>query len=354
MYFLPTVVNIETVNRFCDARCPMCTIKFLPDFKNKTTDDSSFRGFARKADIMKQEIFEKIAFKFKKHTKNITALNLHGCGEPLLDKGLSAKIKYAKKIGFTNIGFSSNCNILNRDKTKQLLDSGLNCLIASIDGLTKEVQEEIRPRTNFERIYNNVKYFIDYRNRYDFPCRILVRMVKQQANKYQWVEYENYWNNLLNQKKGDKVLFMDVHNTGGKVEDFDKKKVDDYDEKIKSYNYSIRSESDNSYLKKITNFSPNNQNNYIKVNDAEKAKLCPDLFARINIFVSGDVALCSADQAEYFNIGNIINQEVDEVYNSEVLRKYREKWLNNKHMNLKYCDQCTIAVSRFNKSYQTV
>ena len=40
MKYFPTVVNIETVNRYCDARCPMCTIKFAPEFKN----DDEFIG----------------------------------------------------------------------------------------------------------------------------------------------------------------------------------------------------------------------------------------------------------------------------------------------------------------------
>ena len=352
MRFLPTVVDIETVNRFCDARCPMCTIKFLPDFKNKTEEEFSHKGFARKAEILKDEIFEKIADKFKKHTKNITALNLHGCGEPLLDKNLSNKIAYAKKVGFTNIGFSSNCNILTQNRTKQLLESGLNCLIASIDGFSKKVHEGIRPRTNFESVYKNVKFFIDYRNKNNFPCRVLPRMIRQQENKHEWEDYENYWNSVLDPKKGDKVLFFDIHNTGGKVEDFNKKKVDDYDKKINSYN-NTELDSNNPYLAKIINKNSKNTIQYINANDAERARLCPDLFARINIFASGDVALCSADQAEYFKIGNMINQELEDVFNSDILNKYREKWLKNEHLDLKYCNECTIAVSRFNKTYQT-
>ena len=36
MIYVPTHVQIETVNRFCDARCPMCTIKFVPDFAKNT------------------------------------------------------------------------------------------------------------------------------------------------------------------------------------------------------------------------------------------------------------------------------------------------------------------------------
>ena len=203
MNFIPTVVNIETVNRFCDARCPMCTIKFLPDFKPEAADEFSYKGIARKAEVMSEENFRKITKKFQDYTKNITALNLHGCGEPLLDKGLPKKISLAKEIGFTNIGFSSNCNILSKDKSHKLLEAGLNCLIASIDGFTKKSQEEIRPRTNFEKIYENVKYFIEYRNKHNFPCRVLPRMVRQQINKNEWEDYENYWNTLLDFSKGD-------------------------------------------------------------------------------------------------------------------------------------------------------
>ena len=39
MIFIPTHVQIETVNRFCDARCPMCTIKFVPDFAKNAPDE---------------------------------------------------------------------------------------------------------------------------------------------------------------------------------------------------------------------------------------------------------------------------------------------------------------------------
>ena len=52
MIFIPTHVQIETVNRFCDARCPMCTIKFVPDFAKDAPDELSNNGQARAAEIM--------------------------------------------------------------------------------------------------------------------------------------------------------------------------------------------------------------------------------------------------------------------------------------------------------------
>ena len=80
MKFLPTVVNIETVNRYCDARCPMCTIKFVPENGQVTVDENSYKGVSRKVEIMALDNFEKIARRFTPYIDKITALNLHGCG----------------------------------------------------------------------------------------------------------------------------------------------------------------------------------------------------------------------------------------------------------------------------------
>ena len=64
MIFYPSKVDIETVNRFCNARCPMCTIKFVPDFTKLEPDEESHNGISRKAEVMSLKTFEKIADKF--------------------------------------------------------------------------------------------------------------------------------------------------------------------------------------------------------------------------------------------------------------------------------------------------
>jgi radical SAM protein with 4Fe4S-binding SPASM domain len=92
----------------------------------------------------------------------------------------------------------------------------------------------------------------------------------------------------------------------------------------------------------------------VKIDEAEKAGMCPDLFARMIVFASGDVALCGADQGGYYKIGNALEQSIEELYNSEIFNNYREKWLNSKVAEAKHCNECTITVSRFNKTYQSV
>lgn len=323
MQYIPSKLQIETVNRFCNARCGMCTIKFLPDFEQTTSDDQSYRGTARKAEIMSLETFKIIAAKFEPFAADIKVLDLYGCGEPLMDRTLPEKISFAKSVGFKEIGFTSNCGLLRKDLAHKLLEAGLTCIIPSIDGTTAEVHEAIRPRTHLDEIIENVKYFIKARDEGDHKCRILVRMIRQQLNRDQWDEYREFWSALLDSAKGDRVLQFDIHNTGGKIEGYDAMKVDGYER--------MKEKFDEDY--KTSN-----------------AGVCPDLFSRLIIFASGDVGLCAADQAEYFKLGNVLNEDPMEIFNNKQFSEYREKWLGKKYMDLKYCRDCTIAISRYYKS----
>ena len=350
MKYIPSHLQIEPVNRFCDARCPMCTIKFVPDSKKDADDNMSFRGISRKPEVMSLETFQAIASKFKPYVGNIKILSLHGCGESLLDKGLHNKIAFAKGIGFKEVGFTSNCNILSRKTAGNLLDAGLNCIIPSIDGTTKEVHEKIRPRTNFEAIVENVRYFIEYRNKHNLNCKVLVRMVRQQLNAGQWEDYNNFWRPLLNPAKGDDVLGINVHNNGGKVPDYDKMKVVTFDKLSAAYEKKYAKTADEGTIRSVVGL-PGQEEICMSAAQLEHAGICPDLFSRLSIFVSGDVALCSADQAEFYKLGNVLENDPIEIFNGDTFSQYREKWLKKQYMDLEHCKGCSVTLSRFHKSY---
>jgi radical SAM protein with 4Fe4S-binding SPASM domain len=328
----------------------MCTIKFVPDFAKDAPDELSNNGQTRPAEIMTVDRFKEIAIKFKPYVHKIQFLSLFGCGEPLLDKTLPEKIKFAKNVvGFKGIGLTSNCSALTEKMTLRLLEAGLNCIIPSIDGFTKEVQEEIRPRTNFEKIYKNVEFFIKQRDKLDADCKVLIRMVIQQLNYHQLEDYKAYWKKLQNPKKGDDILTIDIHNTGGKVEGYEKMKVSDSSSKVEIHDEHFSKEVKNGNFKKLVS-KINSDDIYINASDVEKIGGCPDLFSRLSIFTSGDVALCSADQSEYFKLGNVVHEDPIKIFNSQVFKKYRDKWLSNDYKNLDYCKDCKIYLSRFNKS----
>jgi len=325
----------------------MCTIDFIPDKSKLVRDSNSHTGYSREAEIMPLERYQRIIDKFTTHKNYIKYISLHGCGEPLLDKTLDSKISHTKSKGFRNVGFTSNCHFLSEDLSKRLLKTGLNCIIPSIDGFKKETHEAIRARTDFNRIIENVERFIQIRDKLDSDCKVVVRMVRQQLNNDEWADYKAYWDSRLNPSKGDSCVAFDIHNTGGKVEDYENKripkentedKLDDIFERCGTPPFNFEEIADERGLVCIDPV------------EYEKQALCPDLFTRLSIFTSGRTALCSADQAEYHPIGNILDYDnPEELFNSAIFNDYRSDWLNRNVSCKKNCTDCTITISRFRK-----
>ena len=222
---------------------------------------------------------------------------------------------------------------------------------SAIDGITKEVHEAIRPRTDYEEIVKNVQNFIKLRDQHNFNCKVLIRMVRQQLNSHQWDDYNTFWRKLLSTKKGDNVLGMDVHNTGGKVPDYNKMKVNNYNSMEEDHKIHHTNSVKNGLFDKLLVSKGHDDEIFVKQSDVEELGGCADLFSRLSIFVSGDVALCAADQAEYFKLGNVINQDPIEIFNNSQFSHYRKKWLSDSYEELEHCKNCTLVTSRFHKTY---
>ena len=134
------------------------------------------------------------------------------------------------------------------------------------------------------------------------------------------------------------MLGLDIHNTGGKVPNYNKMKVSNYD--------SMKEDHEAHHTKSVENgrfdelFKPIDEKNNevcVKASEVEDLGGCPDLFTRLSIFVSGDVALCAADQAEYFKLGNVIHQDPIQIFNNRQFSHYRKKWLSNSYKELDHC-----------------
>lgn len=70
--------------------------------------------------------------------KNVGVSNIgFAGGEPLLRRDLPEIIQEASNLGFERISLITNALLLNKDKAKELLESGLNSIGISIDGLEK-------------------------------------------------------------------------------------------------------------------------------------------------------------------------------------------------------------------------
>lgn len=318
---IPIHVQIETVNRLCDARCPMCTIRFKPEFDDGSYTDLSYNNTVRPAGFLKLDDFKVIAEKLMPYTGTIQYVTLHGCGEPLMDPTISEKIAVLKAFGFKGVGFSTNCQLLTEARAAKLLDAGIDTLICSIDGYTAKAVETIRPRMNRDRIYANVERFITMRDQRDSASRVLIRFIEQRDNYLEFPIYHDHWSSRISPARRDEIVRFPIHNCGGKVEDYDQMVVP---------GSPVIDAPDT--LTKSDGF------------------LCPDLFERLIIFANGKIGLCSSDQDEYFDIGSAFDSDPVVLFNSEVFERYRREWKAGNWETLEHCKTCTITQSRVQKS----
>ena len=142
----PIVAMLEPTNR-CNIRCALC-----PTSQDKTT---------RALGVMSWDDYRTIIDRIQPY---IPTLYLMFAGEPFVCRDFERMVGYARQNHIETIT-STNATLLNQDRARRLVHAGLDRLIVSIDGLTKETYERYRRGARFERVVENVRGLIAYRNR---------------------------------------------------------------------------------------------------------------------------------------------------------------------------------------------
>ena len=122
----PLCVDIETA-AICDLACPHCFREYL------ITPDK----------IMNFDLYKKIINSLSK--MDVPSIKLNWRGEPLLNPQLGNFIKYAKENEILEVSINTNATKLDKKKSEELIKSGLDLIIFSFDGGTKETYEKMRP-----------------------------------------------------------------------------------------------------------------------------------------------------------------------------------------------------------------
>lgn len=198
---LPKRVTIETVFG-CNAKCMMCPID-IPT--------------SRKKGIMPFAMFTDLIDSLVPYKNNFEMMDIYGLGEPLLDPYIFERIRYVKGKGFHKVAISTNAQLLNEDKQRELLESNIDTVLFSIDGVEKKTHERIRRGTDFERVINNVLGIIEKRNVGNYRTRFVIRFIRQDANRLEWDAFKAFWPKHVSKDRGDFITTFDVHSWAGLV-----------------------------------------------------------------------------------------------------------------------------------------
>ena len=138
----PLCVDIE-VAAVCDLACPFCYRQFIatPD---KIIDEALFRRIVDQAAEL-----------------GVPSLKLNWRGEPLLNPKLPEMVDYAKRKGILETLINTNATTLDEKKARALIEAGLDLIIYSFDGGSKQSYERMRPGrfkpNSFDLVYENIR-----------------------------------------------------------------------------------------------------------------------------------------------------------------------------------------------------
>lgn len=157
--YLPYVVDIEP-NIKCNLACRMCQITTW----DRSAPDMSLVDF--------KSLIEKIPTLLK--------IKLQGMGEPFLNRELMEMIEYAvgRKIKMVT---NTNGTLLGEKLSCRIIKSGLDTIAISIDGATAETYEKIRIKGDFNKVIKNLELLVSLRGGRPYP-KINVWMVGLKEN----------------------------------------------------------------------------------------------------------------------------------------------------------------------------
>ncbi len=140
----PLCVDIETA-AVCDLACPFCYRQFIVTPDKLIAEDLYYRLVDQCAEL------------------GVSSLKLNWRGEPLLHPKLPQFIDYAKRAGILETIINTDAVTLTEEKSRALIDAGLDFIIYSFDGGTKETYEKMRvgrfAENHFEDVYQNIRRF---------------------------------------------------------------------------------------------------------------------------------------------------------------------------------------------------
>ena len=278
----PRYVEVETVNA-CNARCPMCTIA----------------DWERGHKPMTDKLYKKIASELIEHSDDLTRVSLYRDGEPLIDKKLGDRFSVLKDGGIKNVSIATNVSLLNEERSKELLNAGLDTIIMSIDSLNKEVFEAIRVRLVMEEVVENALKFIELRDQIRPSTKIWMRMIKQEGNKDEWPSYEKFWSERMSSQ--DRIYYHNIFNWGGQL---------------------------SGYVPFAKTFEPNLP--------------CVALWSLMVIFCNGDVPLCNVDFNNKYPTGSVVTQSIEELWRSKILSDRRDLDMNGDKGQIGLCKNCNV------------
>jgi radical SAM protein with 4Fe4S-binding SPASM domain len=232
-------------------------------------------------------------------------------GEPFLHNQLTGLIHYAHKANIYT-STSTNGQFLNKITAGNLVLSGLDKLIISIDGTTQQVYETYRVGGNLQNAIDGINHIIEAKKEFkSITPMVEIQFLVLKTNEHQM----NDMKQLAKSLNVDKLTFKTAQ-----LNDF---------------------ENGNELLTSISRFA-----RYRKANDGKyiikgrQPNRCWRMRSGAVINVQGEVLPCCFDKLSEYSFGNVNEKSFLECWQSKEALDFRSKIKNNRRQ-FDMCRNCT-------------
>jgi MoaA/NifB/PqqE/SkfB family radical SAM enzyme len=175
----PPQIIIEVTNA-CNLRCAMCAHSII----------------TRTPTLMADDLFDRIVEEIAAENPE-TRVWLSFYGEALLARDrLWRFIRQAKVVGLRDLTLNTNGTMLNNEKIGHLVHDGLDRLVFSIDGFTKETYERVRIGASHDDVYTHVSRVIERAQANGGKPEIMIQIIDMPATHDELPAFIEYWSAL--------------------------------------------------------------------------------------------------------------------------------------------------------------
>ncbi|MCT7539712.1 radical SAM protein [Aliarcobacter cryaerophilus] len=287
---MPLSLLVE-VTRLCNFKCVYCAHAEYSERDNR---------------MLSIELYKKALEGLKKFDRKLRSITFVGMGESLLHKDLPEMIKLSKQVS-DKVTLVTNGSLLNKKNIDKLIDSGIDIIRISLQGLNKEEYKEIsQVNINFEKFVENLTYL--YKNKKQ--CQIYYKIPNFSLRP----EYKDIFGPI-----SDSMVNIPIAPT------------------YQNVNYD-----------KIENIVDNEKGL------RSRYTVCPQPFYMLGIRVSGEVSPCCETDEACISVGNINTESLYDIWHGKKLKNMRLAFLKGNRNQIKHCANCVLPEFNNKSEYDDI
>jgi radical SAM protein with 4Fe4S-binding SPASM domain len=182
---MPISLSIEPTTA-CNLGCPECP--------------SGLKQFSRDTGNLKAENFNRWLDQL---SPTLSYLNFYFQGEPFIHNDILQFISKASQAGIYT-STSTNAHFITEKRAAEIVQSGLDRILISIDGTTQEVYEQYRVHGSLQKVLDGAKHLVEARKNLNARTpHIIFQFLVVRPNEHQIEEAKQ----LANEYKVDEIRF---------------------------------------------------------------------------------------------------------------------------------------------------